>query len=129
MKKIIFINIGTIALIVIGFLLFNFYPRTGFVVDKNCELDIDPYGSPKAGILGQSWKNDDTLEIKAYINTYCSGAKIEGNHVIENDNIVLEYEIIQGTMGISECYCAHKVGYEISSLEKKDYSVFINKKK
>jgi hypothetical protein len=123
--------------VLIALLLTCFLVLLGFIAIKNeyvgthpslkfsrgqCDIDIDPYSEPKAGILSQEWRNSDTLIVEGYVKTYCGGADIYGDHTIGGKNIILKYKIEPGDV-LTPCLCSHKIIYEISNLRKKDYSV------
>jgi len=115
------------VVVIIGiasFLFFNHSSNLKFTVDETCELDIDPYLDSREGILKQTWIDEDTLKVEAYVSTYCEGGKITGDYIIDENDIVLKYDV-KKIIGVSKCDCPHKVIYEISGLEKEDYSISI----
>ena len=90
-----------------------------------CNSEIDPYTNPMFGIISKEWLNENTLLIKAYLKTYCGGVEIRGDFKIKGDKLILEYDFITGEY-LTQCNCAHELNYEISNLEKKDYSISFN---
>jgi len=96
-------------------------PILTFTVGE-CDLEIDSYSEPIAGVISEGWLNEDTLLIKAYLKTSCAGAEIKGGFEIEKNKINLKYIII-AKGAVTQCNCAHELNYKISNLEKKDYFI------
>lgn len=127
-KKVIGSIILGIILIISGAVFYTNFSRPSpslkFYTEGCGGLKIDPYSPPREGILNKSWKDEDTLVIEGYVKTFCGGATIIGDYVLEGDNLILKYDIeVEGP--VTMCNCVHKVIYEISNLEKKDYSISI----
>ncbi len=95
----------------------------------NCDdtLGIDPYFKPYSGILNKNWKDPNILVVECYVKTFCGGSKIFGEYELNGSSLVLMYqEEIEEI--VTSCNCVHKLIYEISGLENKDYSVsLVNK--
>ena len=89
-----------------------------------CNSSIDPYSKPVEGILDKTWTNQNTMVVNGFVKTYCGGANISGDYSIEGSSLTLKYKI-KTAEAVTSCICAHKLIYEISNLEKKDYSVSI----
>ena len=97
-------------------------PDLKFSIEK-CYEDVGPTSEvPADGILNNEWVNEDTMLIEGFVKTYCGGAEITGDYGIEGNNIILKYNIEIG-QAITRCICLHKLIYEISNLEHKDYSI------
>ncbi len=118
--------IGLIILVVFISGCINQNPNLKFSTGQ-CDSDIDPYSEPRAGILNEEWNDDSTLIVEGYVKTLCGGAKIYGDYSVDGNNLILKYEIKTGNE-VTNCNCPHKVIYEISNLEKKDYSISITSK-
>ncbi|MBN1524888.1 MAG: hypothetical protein JW904_10415 [Spirochaetales bacterium] len=89
---------------------------------------IDPYRSPREGILETVWENSSTLVLRAYIITHCAGAQITGSYEIK-DNILTAYYSIRIGNEYSKSDCAHIVVYRIEHLEQKEYVIGLQQKK
>ncbi len=92
-----------------------------------CRLeDLDPYSPPWAGILNQTWKDQNTLVVNCYVKTFCGGAAITGDYALDGNNLTLKYKIEVGDT-VTSCMCPHQLVYEIPNLDNSiNYSVFIN---
>lgn len=124
--------IGAIVIIFFIVIYVNLSPKTPvslFNPNLNfstglCDSNIDPDSQPIAGILSQTWKNQNTLVVEGYVKTVCGGATITGDFTLEGNNLTLKYNIKTGD-SVTMCNCPHKLIYEISDIENKDYSVSI----
>lgn len=89
------------------------------------DLEIYPnYPQSDSGILNQSWINQDTLIVEGYVVTFCLGATINGSYILNKNDLILRYQIKTGR-AVTTCNSAHKVIYEISNLENKEYNISI----
>lgn len=89
-----------------------------------CDEKINPYSPPPSGILDQKWKDETTLVVESFVKTFCGGVDISGNYSLNGDSVVVKYSLQQKEV-YTRCICAHKLTYEISNIEKKDYTVSI----
>ena len=97
-------------------------PNLKFSIEK-CYEDVGPDSRVAAdGVLDYKWLNENTMLIEGFVKTYCGGAEITGDYNIEDNNIILKYDIEVGD-AVTRCICLHKLIYEISNLEHNDYSV------
>ena len=85
--------------------------------------DVDDYGEPEAGVMNSEWV-ENTLVVDVYLKTYCKGASIAGDFVLEGNVLTLLYSVTGREM---DCVCAHKLVYEFSSLEKKEYDIRVER--
>jgi len=91
---------------------------------EECNDDINPYSQPSAGILNKTWEQENIFVADGYVKTFCGGAEILPDYLIEGDNLTLKYKLVIGDT-VTSCMCAHKVIYEFSNLEHKEYVVSI----
>ncbi len=85
---------------------------------------MDPYSAPGEGILGSEWVASDTLQVTAYVKTFCGGVTITGDYSVEGDNLVLTYHL--DTPGaVTSCKGVFLLIYKISHLPQQDYSITI----
>eukprot|EP00771_Trimastix_marina_P001348 gnl/Trimastix_PCT/2414.p1 GENE.gnl/Trimastix_PCT/2414~~gnl/Trimastix_PCT/2414.p1 ORF type:complete len:133 (+),score=12.81 gnl/Trimastix_PCT/2414:84-482(+) len=89
-----------------------------------CSSDIPPYEPPTHAILGTQWTQDSTFVVDAYVKTYCGGAQISGDSVVQEEEgrIILHYQIHLDE-AISRCICAKQVQYRFIGLEPREYQV------
>jgi hypothetical protein len=91
---------------------------------ESCALDLDPYRPPREGILSSKWTSQNTLYIEGYVKEARDGVTLTGDYQIRGDKLILTYKVHIGTV-VTPCLCTHKIVYEISGLEHKDYSISI----
>ena len=116
-------KISIITLLLLFFMLgCNYQKNLKFSTGK-CNQGINPYNTTE-GLFNHTWVSDNTLVVEGYVNTFCGGAIIKGSYLIEGNDLILEYDI-KITGAITLCNCPHKVIYEISELEKKDYNIIL----
>jgi len=99
-------------------------PVLRFSVERCSDLNINPYSPPHEGILNKTWMDGSTLVVEAYVKTFCGGATITGDYALEGDNLILKYRV-KAEGPVTRCNCVHKVVYEISNLERRNYSISI----
>lgn len=87
-----------------------------------CDQNIDPYSKPAAGMLDERWNDDGAFVAEAFVKTYCGGANITGSYTLQGNDLVLKYRITTGE-AVTSCLCAHKLIYEFTDLQRKDYDV------
>ncbi|NYZ74112.1 hypothetical protein H0O00_03140 [Candidatus Micrarchaeota archaeon] len=87
-----------------------------------CDQDMDPYAKPAAGMLDDRWEDDGTFVAEGFVKTYCGGANITGSYMLQGNDLVLKYRITTGE-AVTSCLCAHKVIYEFTNLQRRDYNV------
>ena len=105
-----------------SFLYFGITPANLKFSTERCDSSQSYKNSGGHGIINQEWKDNQTLVVNGYVQTYCGGVKFLGDYSIDGNNLILEYKRLVGNI-ITECVCPYKLIYEISNLEKKDYSV------
>jgi len=103
-------------------------PVLRFSAEGCRDFNIDPYSPPHDGILNKTWTNGNTLIVEAYVKTFCGGATITGDYTLEGNNLILKYRV-KAEGPVTMCNCVHKVVYEISNLEKRNYSISIIREK
>lgn len=96
-----------------------------FSVDR-CASGMDPHSAPTAGILNQTWKDKSTFVVEFFIIDFCGGSTFTGDYLIEGNKLVIIYNV-ETADDVTLCNCAHKLIYEFSNIEYKDYDVSISR--
>jgi hypothetical protein len=92
---------------------------------KPCDQNVSAYDNNKMGVRDISW-SDNTLTVKTYISTFCSGEEIVSpNYYVKDSNLTLEYTSIKGTI-FTKCLCTKELNFIIHNLPKKDYKVILS---
>ncbi len=90
---------------------------------KYCVDSMDEF-DPK---ITQKWINENTLEVKTQVMSYCGGATISTpSFSLNNDKLTLKYQEKIGE-AITLCVCPHQLTYTINNLPKKEYKIVVNK--
>jgi len=77
-------------------------------------------------IISTDWVSEKELSVVAYVRTYCSKVEMTGDYEINGNTLILKYRITWGD-AFSRCMCAHKLVYDLTGIEKKDYNVTIER--
>ncbi|MDJ0676191.1 MAG: hypothetical protein QNJ36_12535 [Calothrix sp. MO_167.B42] len=96
---------------------------------ESCALDLDhldPYKPPRDAILSSRWTSQNTLNIEGYVKEVRDGATLTGSYQIKGDELLLRYKVDLGEV-VTTSRCTHKVVYNISGLEYKNYSISIKR--
>lgn len=72
-------------------------------------------------VNSSKWINENTLLIKGTATPNCSTSWMFGDYQITEDSLTLTYTPIIPSLSL--CVCSYEVEYEISNLEKRDYSI------
>jgi len=91
-----------------------------------CDDFGDTHDQSKLGIKEAIWKDNHTLNIKAYVSVNCILEIIGGDYEIIDDNLVLKYKTYNPDQGmIAFCNCVHQLNYNFTNLRMEDYQFAI----
>jgi hypothetical protein len=72
-------------------------------------------------VISSEWLSDDRLIIKGIVNPNCATTWLFGDYRINENSLSLIYSPV--SMYFMACVCSHKVEYEISGIERKEYEI------
>lgn len=111
-------------IVILALIFLVFYPKDDnfeFSISR-CDSEISNDSESEDGIISQKWLDEKTLVVEGYVRTYCAGVKIDGNYIIDNDNLILRYNLKIGT-GVAKCICPYRLTYKLVDIEHKDYFI------
>ena len=85
-----------------------------------CGLEIGQLNLSDYGVKGSEWLSGDKLRVTALIRTNCAETVKNGNFNIEENKIILYYQIEKCNV-CATCMCPKYLTYTFDNLEKKDY--------
>jgi len=88
----------------------------------SCDNSMDGYSEPFSGILSQTWDSNGVLVVEGYVKTLCTGIAVKGSYQKNGNNLTLKYKLEHGVVQ-GDCYCAHRLTYRISNMEKSSYQI------
>jgi len=87
-----------------------------------CDPEIIADKEGIRGIINSTWINNNTIVITAYTHSTCGGCSLHGDYEIQRKNLILKTNEICGEI-VTDCICPKIITYEISNLNKRDYSI------
>ncbi len=90
----------------------------------NCDQS-GPWISPY--VKDTAWIDNDTLLITISVPILCGDYQWIGNYHLEEDRILLQYMNLPSLLNNSACLCHADLDYQINHLEKRDYSIELQK--